>query len=63
MCGVEGAEYGLQRIFVWRGMIITGAPGLSLPGAGPGCAALRYLRARPVPAGARRSPRARRRTS
>ena len=25
MCVVEGAEYGLQRIFVWRGTIITGA--------------------------------------
>ena len=25
MCGVEGAEYGFTRIFVWRGTIITGA--------------------------------------
>jgi hypothetical protein len=58
MCVVEGAEYGLQRIFVWRGTIITGARfrcrTLRRPGpwpaarrAGAGCAALRYLRARP----------------
>jgi hypothetical protein len=25
MCGVEGAEYGFTRIFVWRGTIVTGA--------------------------------------
>jgi hypothetical protein len=25
MRGVEGAEYGFTRIFVWRGTIVTGA--------------------------------------
>ena len=74
MCVVEGAEYGLQRIFVWRGTIITGArfrcrtlrrPGPWPPrGArGPGAPRCDICGRGPVPAGARRSPRARRRTS
>jgi hypothetical protein len=61
MCGVEGAEYGFTRIFVWRGTIITGARfrcrtrarGSVWPrGRVCGRAALRYFRARPVPADA-----------
>ena len=71
MCGVEGAEYGFTAdIRVARDDYYRCA--VSLPdaprvwalarGRGPG-ARLRYLRARPVPAGARRSPRPRRRTS
>ena len=63
MCVVEGAEYGLQRIFVWRGTIITGArfrcrtlrvrgrPAARARARVRPCAALRYLRARPRPSG------------